>query len=80
MENFIELNIQDSITSLSMIDNESHFKPLRSDLRHFDQREVLDIKQELISCIDCGISNNDTPISSIGYCKHCLELHQYDNY
>ena len=76
MENFIELNIQDSITSLSMIDNESHFKPLRSDLRHFQPERI----DRLAFCIDCGISDNIVPVAYNGYCRHCAELHQYDNY
>ena len=79
MENFIELNIEDSITSLKMIDNESHFKALRSDLRHF-QDEKVDMPSKYIACQECGITYDIVPISSVGLCKHCLELHQYDNY
>ena len=79
MTNFIELNIQDSVSSLSMIDNESHFKPFSSDLRH-DVIERIDIPETLRYCQECGINESVVPIAYNGFCKHCAELHQYDNY
>jgi hypothetical protein len=79
MTNFIELNIESPVSSLSMIDNESHFKPVLASLRHFPDEKV-DMPSKFIACQDCGITYDIVPISSLGLCKHCAELHQYDNY
>jgi hypothetical protein len=79
MTNFIELNIESPVSSLSMIDNESHFKPFLSDSIHFIS-ERIDIPETMRYCQECGIADEIVPIAYNGYCKHCAELHQYDNY
>lgn len=81
MNNFIELNIKDSTTSLSMIDNEACFKPfktLRSNLALFPD-ERLDMPSKRIYCVSCGIRNDIKPIAVNGYCKVCNEMTNFFN-
>lgn len=70
MNNFIELNIKRKSTGCLM--------PLRASLSHSPD-ERLDIPSKLLSCLDCGINNTLVSIYN-GYCRHCAEIHQYDNY
>lgn len=79
MTNFIELNLPDSQTSLMTIDHEPHLKILRASLLNFPD-EMIDMPSKFIRCQECGITYDITPISVVGLCKHCLEIHQYDNY
>jgi hypothetical protein len=77
MNNFIELNLKDSRTSLSEIDNISHLKVLRTDLRLFKD-ERIDMTSKRLTCIDCG--SNKVPIAVNGYCSICNEINKHLNY
>ncbi len=76
MNNFIELNLKDSRTSLSEIDNTSHLRPLSFDLRHFPDEQV-DIPAKKVFCCDCGTRSDKTPIASNGYCFICNEINKH---
>jgi len=65
--------------SLQEVDHESHLKVLKASLNNFPDERV-DMLSKYIACQECGITYDLVPISVVGLCKHCLQIHQYDNY
>jgi len=76
MNNFIELNMKQSHTSLNEVDNTSHLKVLKSNFRLFPD-EKIDMPTKRFICIDCGTREN---VAINGYCDICNNINNHLNY